>query len=83
MCTVVGEWRFYDGSMFRMAFSPGYIAYLAVVFRKHPFAMPLEDYVIFVAIFSSLKYRAVFCFQCCVDYKIAPCSISSQFVDSS
>lgn len=53
MCTVVGEWRFYDGSMFRMAFSPGYIAYLAVVFRKHPFAMPLEDYVIFVAIFLS------------------------------
>ena len=53
MCTVVGEWRFSDGSMFRMAFSPGYIAYLAVVFRKHPFAMPLEDYVIFVAIFLS------------------------------
>lgn len=36
-----------------MAFSPGYIACLAVVFRKHPFAMPLEDHVISVAIFLS------------------------------
>lgn len=53
MCIVVGEWRCCDGSMFRMAFSPGYIASLAVVFRKHPFAMPLEDHVISVAIFLS------------------------------
>lgn len=53
MCIVVGEWRCCDGSMFRMAFSPGYIACLAVIFRKHPFAMPLEDHVISVAIFLS------------------------------
>ena len=27
----------------------------------------------FLLLFFSLKYRAVFCFQCCVDYKSTPC----------
>ena len=53
MCILVGEWRRCDGSVLRVAFSPGYIACWAVVFRKHPFATPLEDHVIFVAIFLS------------------------------
>ena len=80
MCIIVAEWRCYDGSIFRMAFSPGNLAYLAVVFRKHPFAVPL---VIFVAIFLSEIQGSFLLSVFCRLYKYTLCSISSQFVDAS